>query len=493
MPLLRKTRVVVTGDLFRSFEDGGVTRWTQRPNVAWLEALVQAALPEAEITALTPESLGLTPAGLMAEQGLEASQDGWIRAFAHEPVGAVAAAVKGLSGTLVVGFELPPGLLSALRAAGAMAVNVALHPVRCLDDLLFSLWTDESAGRHFAPHVLQTAAMRWKLGRMRGRLARERSYAPAAAGRSGVLFGQMRVDRSQIVDGRMVSLLDFADRIREIAGQHDCLYFRPHPLEAPAPEVAEMLAAIPGVLLTDRNVYEMLDAPDIVAAYGISSSALYEAGLFGKPAAAFISHPDFGLPPTPAGLALDLDGFACGLASLAGEPVPAVRQGPGALREVVGQNWGLIPGAIDPLHRRPPVLPNQEVCLADPSMRGALVSGWRAHQGWGLWSVGRQGVLEFLWPERTPGHITVVLRMMPGASLPHRRPTLTVAAGGRIVYRSSMLRFDEPETVVFELAPPAAGRFQVHVFSSDPQTPEEVGINDDRTPLGAACFSIFRC
>lgn len=493
MPLSWKPRVVVTGDLFRSFAEDGVLRWTQRPNVAWLEALVRAALPDAEVTALTPESLGLGPAGLMEEQGLPPSLEGWAQAFARPPVGAVATAVAGLRGALVVGFELPPGLASALDAAGACVLNVAIHPVRCLDDLLLSLSAGAEVEPRFADQAVGVPEMRWRLGRMRGRLARERAYAPPVSGRAAVLFGQMRVDRSLFVGGRFVALTDFEDRIRAIAAEYDCLYFRPHPLEAPALEVAEMLARIPGVLVTDRNVYELLDAPDIVAAYGLSSSALYEAALFGKGAEAFIPHPDFGVPPLPRGLALGLDGFARGLASLVGAPAHRFEQPSGALREVVGQSWGLVADATAPLHRQPPELPDREICLANAPMRHAVLRGWRAHEDWGLWSVGPQGTLEFRWPRGLTGWVPVTLKMMAGPSLPGRKPMLTVAAGGEVVYRSTTLEFNEPAVIRFELAPPLHGdRVQIHLFSSDPRAPREIGLNDDADRLGAACFSVYR-
>ncbi|MFC5355626.1 hypothetical protein [Azospirillum himalayense] len=494
MSLISKPRVAILGDLFRSYEEEGFVRWTQRPNVAWLAAIVRAALPDIEVTAITPESLGFDPAGIMAEEELPATPDGWLTSFDRHPTGAVATAMKALRGQFVVGFELPPGLRSALQDAGADVINLAIHPVRCLDDLLFSLQADERIERHFASHAIRMQEMGWKLGRMRARLARERAYAPATSGRAAVLFGQMRIDRSLMAGGRLVSLLDFADRIREIAARHDCLYVRAHPLEAPRSDVLEMLAAIPGVLMTDRNVYELLDAPDVVSVCAISSSVLYEAGLFNKPAEAFIPHPDFGLPPIPRGLALDLDGFARGLSALVGTPPQRFEQAPGALREVVGQNWGLTPAATGPLHRRPPVLPNREVCLADAEMKDARLCGWRVHADWGLWSVGAHAVLEFRWPESITDPIPVACRLMAGPSHPSRRPTLTIVAGGEVVHKSDAIGFNDPVTITFEVRPPARGdRFQVHIFSSDPQAPQEIGLNDDSMPLGAACFSLHRC
>ncbi len=488
------SKVVVTGDLLRCLIEDGKPTWTQRPNVNWLRAVVEAILPDHKVQALTPESLGYTPEGLMEAMGLPTSVEGWAGAFEALPAGPVADAITELAGALVVGFELPPGMVSALGAAGAHTINLNLHPIRCLDDLYLSVLADASIAAHFAPHAVTIQEMRWKLVRMRARLARERAGLPDLPAGSAVLFGQLAVDRSLFWNGTFASLADFIEDIRALAEEFGTVYYRSHPFAQPNPDLAMLLTEIPGLLFTDRTAYELLDAPDIAAAFGISSSTLFEAHVFGKRSKAFIRHGELGMPPVANGLAVGLAGFAAGLSSLAGCAGAVFAPDPGALREIVGMQWGYAPGLINPLFRSPPVLPDHKICMADTIMQGARLSAWRVHADWGLWGVGPHSILEFRWPETAGKRMEVAVEMMAGPSQPHRKPTFAVHAGGHRVYTTQVLEFNEPRTIRFDIERPAKGdRFQLHFFSSDPQSPHQVGINQDKDLLATACFGVWRC
>src|SRR5271154_5207356 len=71
----------------------------------------------------------------------------WARTYQDLPQSSEldAILVRRLRGRFCVGYELPPGMRKLLDSIGAPYIDLRLHPVRFLDDLLFAARASEPA------------------------------------------------------------------------------------------------------------------------------------------------------------------------------------------------------------------------------------------------------------------------------------------------------------------------------------------------------------
>lgn len=253
-------RVVFTGDALRPAPDGTAH---QRRNISWARALLARRLER------------LTGAGILELNSPEGPLDreAWLAQFALPAAPSWHMARPELAGDpreiLVVGFELPPNSKAAFDAAGIRWVDFEIHPARYLDDLLFAV----SACRELrAPAGVGEESLRLRAAAAAG-------LPPAVPAGSAVVFGQTAGDRSLLKDGRLLRLEDFRDEIERLKARYARVFFKPHPLAAGGPTAAEL-----GLEETRANCYDLLAQEAPFDCYGVSSSVLYEAPHFGKPA-----------------------------------------------------------------------------------------------------------------------------------------------------------------------------------------------------------------
>lgn len=143
-------RIVVTADLLRPFPRGAEWESATWKNTGWLRQILQPALrPLGHVTGTlawderigdAPDRFFDTPA-LYHRLGMDISPENWARLACSPtaPPALVEALDAALGDALVIGYELPPVMLDALRQLDRPYVDVVLHPWRFLPDLVFAL------------------------------------------------------------------------------------------------------------------------------------------------------------------------------------------------------------------------------------------------------------------------------------------------------------------------------------------------------------------
>jgi len=278
-------RVVITGDVLRANANGTPN---QPLNIRWLYNLlhypISRALGSAKLEIVIWDDEGTLDGRRVYELcGLEPNEENWARlATAEElPPGAVEYLSPFFRGAVVIGFELPDVLIRTFHALQIDYVDLTIHPVRFLDDILFGVRTSiPEAFEVLKVRAVDEDVFHIQAGLHKATVSRM-TPLPIPAD-SCLCVGQTRVDKSLVAQGRILSLLDYRDEVQRIIDRHSRTYFKPHPYAAGQEDVVRALVELGDVEITGENIYRLLADEHITEVFGISSSAIYEAAFFGK-------------------------------------------------------------------------------------------------------------------------------------------------------------------------------------------------------------------
>ena len=187
---------------------------------------------------------------------------------------------------------MPPWLIRLLDQHAVPYVDLRLHPVRFLDDLLFaaraSVLETQAALLPMAVHeneVFATAGLREAMCRF---------ISEARVPDNTLLVaGQRRFDSTQIIDGTFFDAMPRAAEIHAICARYPAVVLKPHRLDRHH-SLLEVAAGAPGRMLgvIDDNIYRMMALPQISAVLTVNSGLAYEAAYFGKHVHALAPLPD---------------------------------------------------------------------------------------------------------------------------------------------------------------------------------------------------------
>lgn len=257
-------RAVITGDAVRPIP-------RQHLNVGWLYESLAPVLKV--VTGQTPIKLFSTEAAYSMEE--------WLKLFTCD-----SSAVHWhlnqpelKEESVVIGFEIPTCTLKEFERRSVKYVDIVLHPVRFMDDVLVGVrcsgLTFPTFNRKFVydDNVFKIAA---------GLVKSEYAYTalPYYDGSTVLFVGQTAVDRSLIVDGRVVGLADFREKINDVRARHTRWLFKRHP-GCVDDAVVNFMKDL-GCEIVGDSVYSLLSNDSIAEVCGISSSVLTEATYFGK-------------------------------------------------------------------------------------------------------------------------------------------------------------------------------------------------------------------
>jgi hypothetical protein len=180
-----------------------------------------------------------------------------------------------------IGYELPPYLSALLSSIGVPYIDLRLHPVRFLDDLLFAVRASEQATRDPILAMAQPEAEVIITAGLREAMCHMISEAKVPSN-TLIVVGQRPLDCSQIVDGGFFDALPRAAEIRSICDRYAAILLKPHPLE-PSHSLLEIAAGAPNVVgVVNDNLYRLMSLPQVAAVLTVNSSVAYEAPYFGK-------------------------------------------------------------------------------------------------------------------------------------------------------------------------------------------------------------------
>lgn len=185
---------------------------------------------------------------------------------------------------LIVGYELSRKTRAVLAKYGFTYIDIWLHPVRFLDDILFGFSSnnkdvfDRLAGFNYSDEHFSVYAARQKVSTYKGYKRTKPNIPPGSA----LLVGQTSQDKAVLQNGKFLTLLDFKAEIEKLAETHSKLYFSRHPYETDDEKILGMLRGIKNVELTEVPAYVLLSQDNLVTVAGISSSVVVEGKYFGK-------------------------------------------------------------------------------------------------------------------------------------------------------------------------------------------------------------------
>jgi hypothetical protein len=277
--------VIVVGDLMRPQGDGTpgeVDRITQ-----WLCTAVRPAIGLAAnlpVAALTTDN---TPDLRGWIDSLRAPRDAdryW--ASVHDRLPASLALerllLQRLRGRFCIGYEMPPWLVRLLDEHDVAYIDLRLHPVRFMDDLMFAA---RAALPQTQAALLSLAVMESEVfvtAGLREAMCRLISEARVPEG-TLLVAGQRRFDSTQIVDGGFFDAMHQATEIHALCAAYPAVVLKPHPLDQHHSLLTVASAAPTRMLgVINDNVYRIMALPQIKAVLTVNSGLAYEAGYFGK-------------------------------------------------------------------------------------------------------------------------------------------------------------------------------------------------------------------
>jgi hypothetical protein len=278
-------RVVFTGDVFRIVQDEQQSH--QLSNVFWLHNLIAYQLTQ--ITELLPEIRFLTRDrnSLIRDAykflALETSSKGWQKSFWYEeiPGGLLDLFRADYDNALVFAFELSPIMESILNRLGCPWIDVALSPIRFLDDLLLSI----RFSSHFDSEPLSSFVVSKKNIRNGAdhvcHWFRSKRFKTDLKDNDVVFFAQCEGDRTLITsEGSFFSAEEAVARLTDLVGKRR-LWIKPHPYGLKNPVIPLAMERLGGQLIGE-NAYGILSADLDIDVATISSSVSCEAPWFGK-------------------------------------------------------------------------------------------------------------------------------------------------------------------------------------------------------------------
>jgi hypothetical protein len=276
--------ITVLGDLFRPDgrgQPGGADRAT-----TWLFDAIKRQLHLAcgrPIDVITIDRMPPLRAWLDAERKPPAAHRHWASCYEHLPESTEIHThlIPRLRQRFCIGYELPPNLRRLLTALELPHIDLRLHPVRFLDDLLFAARASHPATQSA---LLAMATAESEVVITAGLREAMCHYISAATVPPNTLIvvGQRPLDSSQIVDGRFYDAVPHAAEIHAICARHAAVLLKPHPLE-PEHSLLAVAAGAPNVRgVVGDNLYRLLSLPQVAAVLTVNSSIACEAPYFGQ-------------------------------------------------------------------------------------------------------------------------------------------------------------------------------------------------------------------
>lgn len=187
--------------------------------------------------------------------------------------------------TLIIGYELSSATRTVLNRANITYIDVWLHPVRYLDDVLFAFRSNNSdinaalKGFNLSEDIYFSYADRLRVQNYRGFRRPKLNLHEDSA----LFVGQTLYDKAISSDGKMLSLLDFKDKFDKLCKEHNHVYYSRHPFVKAGDEtIIAYVAKHKNVTIIDQPAYFLLASDQIKKVASLSSSVVHEAKYFSK-------------------------------------------------------------------------------------------------------------------------------------------------------------------------------------------------------------------
>ena len=189
---------------------------------------------------------------------------------------------------LFICYELSEATRRLLTRMKITYIDIWLHPIRYLDDILFAFSSnhEEIFARicelNLDPEHYRLYADRYRISTYKGHRRVDLPIAPGSA----LFVGQTLVDKA-VCDhrsGKMLNLLHFQEEFQHACQQYSRVYYSRHPFVRDRDDEAiiAFIEQSPFAELATWPAYQMLGNDNLSHVFSISSSVVHEARYFGK-------------------------------------------------------------------------------------------------------------------------------------------------------------------------------------------------------------------
>lgn len=291
--------VIFTSDIYK-IDDRSEDHFSspQAINIDWIIALFGDFFEEifdTDCRIITGEEINSTISRLnfFEEMGRPVTSQSWA-SYYQGPIAdpMQLRLIDSFKDSFVVGFELPPYLIDLFNKAAIPFVDLAIHPVRYLDDYLFGIRSNDPAIHARALETRVPESVFFDCARLsKARSARVfRNNRPKLG--SALFLGQIEVDASLIFEGKVFGLKELETALVDLRRSFGKVYYKFHPHRKDKRGVENTLRKVSGCEIIDANIYDLLSCRELSLVTGFSSSALHEAKYFGRKTSRIISSPD---------------------------------------------------------------------------------------------------------------------------------------------------------------------------------------------------------
>jgi FMN phosphatase YigB (HAD superfamily) len=185
---------------------------------------------------------------------------------------------------VIIGYELSEQTRRLLSRVDVPWVDMWLHPIRFLDDVLFGFAASSEAVYnaistfHISEDVFYLYADRIRIQYYKGVRRPDLPIKPGSA----LFIGQTLEDKAICDGGRMLNLLDFRGAFERLGSQYGTVYYSRHPFVKSGDEaILKLVQSCGFAKVVDWPAYQMLASGRITKVVSISSSVVHEARYFG--------------------------------------------------------------------------------------------------------------------------------------------------------------------------------------------------------------------
>lgn len=273
-----------TGDIFRvSYRQ----RPTQDGNIKWLYHALKNPLKLAsslpiETHLFSKQDISLVSSGYrMINENI--SMEGWPKLFYHDDFSKEFLQQIWLNfrSSIVIAFELPELLKSALDRLNIPYIDIIIHPVRFLDDIVFGIRSNNrEISQLLHSYLVPEESILIQAGIVMASMNRLKRLK--IKGRAALFAGQTTDDKVLINNGKFHNVSDFLDELGKVADSYDTLIIKSHPYSLDPFEAISISRLFKNCITVADNFYYLMSHDNIEAVYSISSSTSIEAQYLGK-------------------------------------------------------------------------------------------------------------------------------------------------------------------------------------------------------------------
>jgi hypothetical protein len=282
---VRAKQVVVLSDHLRPAEPRNLG--TVDKLAVWLHSLIKHQLLEAgaeDVALVRSDKDGVDVAGFYRQRGTLANPlADWLTFYSSDEV--VPEVVRRyepfVKGKICIGFELSPYQVKAFEILKVPYIDLWIHPIRFLDDLLLAGYSSNAeVNEILGSYSIRESRVKQTAGLRQATIS---IMQPLPIPEETLLvLGQCRIDRSQIHEGKLIDIQEHATEIKKAVARYPNVLIKPHPYEPNHPLLDLVRQLAPHAQNTQHNSYRLMALPQVKGVLGINSSTLLEGRYFGK-------------------------------------------------------------------------------------------------------------------------------------------------------------------------------------------------------------------